>query len=38
VAGDSGGRASLDDVLAASTGAVTELPLRDPLTLEVSTP
>ena len=38
VAGDSSGRASLDDVLAASAGVVTELPLRDPLTLEVSTP
>jgi hypothetical protein len=38
VAGDSTGRASLDDVLAASAGVVTELPLRDPLTLEVSTP
>ena len=38
VVGDSGGRASLDDILAASAGAITELPLRDPLTLEVLTP
>ena len=36
--GDSDGRAALDDILAASAGVVTELPLRDPLTLEVSTP
>jgi predicted Zn-dependent peptidase len=38
VAGDSGGRATLGDMLAASAGSVTELPLRNPLTLEVSTP
>jgi predicted Zn-dependent peptidase len=38
VAGDSGGRATLGDMLAASAGSATELPLRNPLTLEVSTP
>jgi zinc protease len=38
VAGDSDGRAVLDDMLAASAGAVTELPLRDPLSLKVSIP
>lgn len=37
-AGDSGGRAALEDMLTASAGIVVELPLRDPLTLEVSTP
>jgi predicted Zn-dependent peptidase len=38
VAGDSDGRASLDDVLSVSAGTVVELPLRDPLTLEPVSP